>query len=350
METIIENRMEQIGNLVYPNQVPELTTTKLRELPALRHTDQIRFTGEVKVYHLQASPAQWELVKGVQVPVWSFNGQIPGPTIRVKEGDLVRITLENHLPATTSIHWHGLHVPNDVDGVGMLTEPGVAPGETKTYEFVANHAGTFLYHSHVDEIQQVDLGLYGAFIIDPQEPSTLVHDRDYTLVMSGWMVPESDSSPGETDAHAGHSASGSGGPSQTNHQNAEQGHQHNYNYWTINGKAYPDTAPLMVKKGDKIRLRLINISQDMHPMHLHGHDFRVITLDGHPVEQPQILNTINVAPGQTADIDFIADNPGSWLFHCHILHHASNNMKEPGGLIAIVQYEGIPAPTQQVHH
>lgn len=341
MENLVEKRNEQTGELVYPHQLPELTTTKLRELPVLPHTEQICLTGEVKEYDLQAIPVQWELVEGIRVQVWSFNGQIPGPTIRVKEGDLVRINLENRLPATTSIHWHGLHVPNNVDGVGMLTEPGVAPGESKIYEFVANHAGTFLYHSHVDEIQQVDLGLYGAFIIDPQEPSTMEHDRDYTMVMSGWMVPENDSSPGGT-AHAGHSASSSGG--------SEEGHQHNYNYWTINGKAYPDTSPLMVKKGDKVRLRLINISQDMHPMHLHGHDFRVIALDGHPVEHPQILNTINVAPGQTADIDFIANNPGIWLFHCHILHHASNNTKEPGGLTAVVQYEGIPAATQQVHH
>ncbi|MED1646135.1 multicopper oxidase domain-containing protein [Brevibacillus agri] len=205
METSLENKPEQIGNSVYPEQVPELTSTKLRDLPVLCHTDQIRLTGEVREYHLQAIPVQWELVKGVQVEVWSFNGHIPGPTIRVKEGDLVRITLENRLPAVTSIHWHGLHVPNQVDGVGMLTEPGVAPGETKTYEFVANHAGTFLYHSHVDEIQQVDLGLYGAFIIDPQAPSTLEHDRDCTLVMSGWVVSENASS-GRTDHHIGHSA------------------------------------------------------------------------------------------------------------------------------------------------
>lgn len=343
-----ERTVDSSQDIMVPN-IPELTTNKIRNLPALPHTEQIRATREVKEYHLTAAPAEWELVSGVRVKVWSFNGQIPGPSIRVKEGDLVRVTLENQLSVPTSIHWHGLHVPNSADGVGMLTEPGVAPGETKKYEFIANHAGTFLYHSHVDEIRQVDMGLYGVFIIDPQNPSPLEHDRDYTLVLSGWVVPDSASQNGATSPHAGHGGSGTGGQPSESGKESGQGHQHNYNYWTINGKAYPETPPLKVKNGDKVRIRLINISQDMHPMHLHGHDFRVIALDGHPVEQPQILNTINVAPGQTADIDFIADNPGSWLFHCHILHHVSNNMKEPGGLTVIVQYEDVPAP-KHLHH
>jgi len=334
-------------------RVPEsrkvpLTDLHLRQLPPLRPTQHVVPTGRVQEFRLTAAPQRWELVKEVWVEAWSFNGEVPGPTIRVTEGDTVRVTVENHLPVPTSVHWHGLHVPNAVDGVPPMTGHGIAPGQVQAYEFVANHAGTFMYHSHLDEIEQVDRGLYGAFIIDPQDATDQpAYDHDLVMVLSGWTVQESagDGSPRPgghpAAAHAGHGdgtevAPGDGAPA---HGGRPGGHRHDYNYWTINGKSFPDVPPIKVRYGDWVRLRLINISQDMHPMHLHGHDFRVIAMDGHPLPQPLILNTVNVAPGQTVDIDFTANNPGRWLLHCHILHHASNNMKAPGGLTAVVEYE-----------
>lgn len=328
------------------NQLP-LTDAELRRLPPLRPTERVTPTGQLREFHLVVQPVRWELVKGVWVDAWAYNGQVPGPTVRVTEGDSVRVTVENQLPVPTSVHWHGLHVPNAVDGVPEVTEHGIAPGQTRTYEFIANHAGTFMYHSHADEIQQVDRGLSGAFIIDPRDAdSEPAYDHDLDMLFSGWTVPdpsaESRTHAGGRagSAHAGHGVEpespGQGGESKVG------GHKHDYNYWTINGKAFPDIPPVMIRCGDRVRLRLINISQDMHPMHLHGHDFRLIAMDGHPLAQPLILNTVNVAPGQTMDIDFIANNPGRWLFHCHILHHASNNMTTPGGLTAVFEYADTP--------
>lgn len=304
------------------NQLP-LTDAELRRLPPLRPTERVTATGQVREFHLVVEPVRWELVEEVWVEAWAYNGQVPGPSIRVTEGDTVRVAVVNRLPVPTSVHWHGLHVPNAVDGVPEVTEHGIAPGQTRTYEFIANHAGTFMYHSHADEIQQVDRGLSGALIIDPQDADAEpAYDHDLVMLFSGWAVPEPGAAHG---AHAG-------------------GHKHDYNYWTINGKAFPDIPPVRVRYGDRVRLRLVNISQDMHPMHLHGHDFRVIAMDGHPLAQPQILNTVNVAPGQTVDVDFLANNPGRWLFHCHILHHASNNMTTPGGLTAVFEYAESDTP------
>lgn len=328
-----------------------LTDTDLREFPPLRPTKRVTPTGRIREFRLAAAPVRWELVHGIWVDAWSYNGQVPGPTIRVTEGDTVRVNVGNRLPVPTSIHWHGLHVPNAADGVPPVTEHGIAPGQTQTYEFVANHAGTFMYHSHLDEIQQVDRGLSGAFIIDPQDPNgQLIYDHDLVMLLSGWTVP----APAESDGagHGGHGGRASAPRTGEAPAPGEQagGHKHDYNYWTINGKAFPDVPPITVRYGDRVRLRLINISQDMHPMHLHGHDFRVIAMDGHPLAQPLILNTVNVAPGQTVDIDFIANNPGRWLFHCHILHHAANNMKAPGGLTAVIEYADAPGATDHRAH
>lgn len=333
-----------------------LTDTDLRRLPPLRPTERITPTGRVREFRLAAERVRWELVKGVWVDAWAFNGQVPGPTIRVTEGDKVRVTVENRLQDPTSIHWHGLHVPNPVDGVPPVTEHGIQPGQTHTYEFVANHAGTFMYHSHSDEIQQVDKGLTGAFIIDPQDAGAEPdYHHDVIMVFNGWMVPPGAGADhgsmmagegGATSGHAGH-----GGPVGAKApESSASGHKHEYNYWTINGKAYPDVPTIQIHTGDRVRLRMINISQDVHPMHLHGHDFRVIAMDGHPLQQPLILNTVNVVPGQTVDVDFIANNPGRWMFHCHILHHASNNMQTPGGLTALFDYEGVPESVEQVTH
>lgn len=312
-----------------------LTTTQLRELPPLKETNDIKPTGEVKSFTLDIKPGKWELVKGTTVDVITVNGSIPGPEIRVKEGDTVRVTVKNNLKEETSIHWHGLHVPNNMDGVPPFSQQGIKPGESFTYEFTANHAGTFMYHSHLNSVEQIDKGLYGPLVIDPQKPDEQPKfDQDITWMLSGWIVNDPKRSNGSDSMMGMQGSNGHDGGAMNM----------NYNYWTINGKAFPDTKPVTVKKGEKVRMRLINISNLAHPMHLHGHDFRVIAEDGHPIAQPQVMNTIDVAPGKIYDIEFIADNPGTWVFHCHELHHTMNGEVEPGGLIGAIQYEGQPAP------
>lgn len=316
------------------HQVP-LTTTSLRKLSPLPQTDTIRPTGQVKEFHLVARPGNWELVSGVVADAMMYNGQVPGPTIRVTEGDLLRITLKNELHQPTSIHWHGLHVPNDMDGVPPFTQNAVYPGASFTYEFLANHAGTFMYHSHAHEnsVEQIDKGLYGLFIIDPQNTRNQpTFDREFTMVLGGWQV--SDSGVHDNIAGMPHGMNG------MTDGTSVPGMVHDYNYWTVNGKSFPDTERWNVKVGDRVRVRIVNISNASHPMHLHGHDFRIIAEDGHPVANPPILNTIDVAPGKTYEIEFIADNPGIWVFHCHELHHTMNDGIEPGGLITVIEYEG----------
>lgn len=341
-----------------------LTTTELRRLDPLQETETIRPTGVVREFTLVARPGTWELVDGVRVNVWAYDGQVPGPTIRVTEGDTVRVTLVNQLNEATSIHWHGGHVPNEVDGVPPFTQKAIQPGERYVYEFTAWHAGTFMYHTHLNSIEQTDMGLYGPLIIDPQEPSRQPRfDRDYTLMISGWIVGNAAKAGGASGAatdpmmHGAPSSmdgmgSGTTDDMRDDGMNAMRGDSSDmpgmavpamnmaYNYWTLNGKAFPDTEPLVVSKGDRVRVRLINISNLAHPMHLHGHDFRVLAIDGHPVAASQVQNTVDVEPGRTYDIAFIADNPGVWVFHCHELHHTANGEQEPGGLIAVVKYAG----------
>lgn len=334
-----------------------LTTRALRQLEPLRETDEIVPTGRVREYRLEIRETRWEIVTGASIDALTFNGTIPGPELRATEGDLFRITVANLSSQPTSIHWHGLHVPNQVDGVAPLTGPAIAPGETVTYEFLANHAGTFMYHAHKlgNEVEEIDRGLYGALIIDPQDPKRQpLFDRDYTLVVSGFIVEEEEAegTEGETDDMGGSSgmsqAMDHGGmamempesPAESALRQAQPSMgMMEYNYWAINGKAYPETQPLVVRPGERVRVRVINISNLYHPMHLHGHDFRVIAVDGHPVAYPQVMNTLDVGPGRTYDIEFIADNPGTWVFDCHELHHLMNGMEEPGGLIALVKYE-----------
>ncbi len=350
-----------------------LTTQKLRKLPVLTETDAIRPTGHVHEYKIEAKPARWELVSGVQTDAYTLNGTVPGPTIRAKEGDTIRVILKNSLPEETAIHWHGLHVPNKMDGVPSFTQHAVRPGETFTYEFVANHAGTYMYHSHFNSIPQIDKGLYGLLIIDPQNQGPLKHDREFTMLFGGWNVPNKSGGQRHQTKNDHMTGMSKGEPNGQKHKgNVRSMMQHgsknkdqqknphegmimpptespkdnsgstvmgmDYNYWTINGKSFPDTDPIEVKMGDLVRIRLANISNGIHPMHLHGHDFRIIAKDGHPIANPLIANTITVNPGETYDIDFIADNPGEWVFHCHELHHTTNADVEPGGLMVLVKY------------
>jgi FtsP/CotA-like multicopper oxidase with cupredoxin domain len=272
-------------------------------------------------------------VAGVTVQAITYNGTVPGPTIRVTEGDTLRVTLRNDLDQDTSIHWHGLHVPNAMDGVPGLTQPPIRPLETFTYEFTASHAGTFMYHPHVNSVAQIDSGLYGLLIIDPQTQDPTRFDRQFTMLLGAWQVsgqaPAAHGGPTAGDVDVGRVGAG-----------MDMG----YNYFSINGKAFPAVEPWTVRQGDLVRVRIANISNLAHPMHLHGQEFKVIAKDGEPLRDQWVGNTLSVGAGETYDIAILANNPGAWMFHCHELHHTENNGLEPGGLMQIIRYEGVATP------
>lgn len=277
----------------------------------------------VKEFQLTLDEIRWEYAKGKFVHAWAYNGQVPGPEIRVTEGDKIRVIVKNNLPVSTSIHWHGVHVENKADGVPGLTQYPIKPGETFTYEFTAKNAGTHFYHthgsSHVDAALQFDMGLAGPFIIDPKNPTK--YDREYVYVLDEWEI--------NTD--------GTNGALTAVGERGEHIHQHDYNVFTINGRVFPDTETLLVKEGDRVLIRLINAgTQEIHPMHTHGHSFKVVAIDGNPVPKlaQQIRDNLPVLPGERYDIELVADNPGVWLFHCHHVHHAS------AGMILPFFYEG----------
>lgn len=281
-----------------------------------------RLANGVKVFDLVAKPVKWkiqskyEMQPEVWATAWTYNGTVPGPMIRVTEGDRVRVILKNDLPAATSIHWHGLPVPNAMDGVAepALTQKPVMPGETFTYEFVAKPAGTSFYHSHVETDRQINIGLFAPLIIDPRRPTSKV-DKDVVLLLNEWRI---DPSSGRTWPAM---------PSMSEP-----------NYFTINGKAFPDIPTLTVKKGQRVRLRFIGAGQFLHPMHLHGMSFKIVGTDGNPVPPTAQLtkDTLPITPGERYDVEFVADNPGKWALHCHVLHHVANNDVEPGGLLMVV--------------
>ena len=250
----------------------------------------------VKVFELTASKIQWEVLPGQMTEAWAYNGQVPGPQIRVTEGDRVRIVLDNQLPESTSIHFHGLEVPNDQDGVPFITQPPVKPGQRYTYEFTVPNSGTHMYHSHHDSTRQVGLGLLGAFIVAPRRPRPIERvEHDYVLVLND-------------------------GP-------------HGY---TFNGKSFPATEPFTAKRGESIRIRFMNEGMMIHPMHLHGMHMTVIDKDGWPQPQPWRCDTLNVAPGERWDVIVKCNNPGTWAFHCHILPHAESSQGMFGMVTALI--------------
>jgi zinc transporter ZupT len=260
-----------------------------------------------KVFALTAELADWEVTKGTRVRAWTYNGLVPGPVFRVNVGDRVKVLFTNNLPEATVVHWHGLPVPNGMDGVPGVTQMPVMPGGSFTYVFTAKYPGTFIYHTHFNDLDQIDRGLYGAFIVEDPTAPRVAHD--YPLIISSWRI--------NSDAE---------------------------NFFSIDGKSYPETKPLEVKRGDLIRLRFINISgTEWHTMHLHGHTMRVIARDGNPVTWPDIENTIAIGPGQTLDALVKANaDPGTWLLHCHVLDHNMNGNVMPGGLITAIHYAGTP--------
>ncbi len=293
--------------------------TSLEQLLA---TKPITPTGRTKTFDLAIGETTWELVPGVTTQAVAVNRTVPGPTIRVTEGDAVVVNVRNQLTEPTSIHWHGVHVPNDQDGVSGVTQDPIPAGGSYTYRFTASHAGTFMYHAHGPKSrEQIDRGLYAPLIIDPAGPDQIAADVEQVLAIGNWMVGSDMATMGAMSM--------------------------DYNYFTINGKSYPATTPIAVRQGQLVRLRIVNPSQTLHPMHLHGLDMAVVAKDGEALPQPQRLNTLDVAPGDTYDVVILASAPGTWLFHCHDLHHVTNNGVEPGGLIVpiVVTASDGPSPS-----
>jgi manganese oxidase len=258
--------------------------------------------GGVKEFHLVAEPVRREFAPGMLVNCWGYNGQTPGPTIEAVEGDRVRILVSNRLPEHTSIHWHGIILPNGMDGVAGLTQPGIKPDETFAYEFTLRQHGTYMYHPHADETVQMAMGMMGFLVIHPRAPRRRV-DRDFCLFAHEWRVEPGSSTPNPNTMV-------------------------DFNIFTFNGRAFPGTAPLLIRLGDRVRLRFANVSMDSHPLHIHGHRMWMVETDGGPLPEtawwPE--TTINVPVGTTRTMEFVADNPGDWPLHCHKAHHAMNAM------------------------
>ena len=279
-----------------------------------------RIGNGVKVFELETSVIRWPILPGVQVAAYAFNSQVPGPRLRVTEGDQVRIVVTNHLPEPTTVHWHGLILPNAMDGPSHITQEPIPPGGRFTYEFTVRQHGTFFYHSHHEADRQQALGLYGALIVDPREPSAApAHDQEVVVQLQEWLHRDGYTYPAMPMEGA------------------------LPNFFTINGKAYPATETVPLRVGERLLVRFIGSSGGfIHPMHIHGGPFRIVELDGYPVpDGARVLqDTVNVGPGQRYDVIWEARGPGKWLLHCHINHHVTNDGREEhggGGLMLILE-------------
>ncbi|MES2115324.1 MAG: copper oxidase [Pseudomonadota bacterium] len=262
-----------------------------------------RMKDNVKEFHLVAEPVVREIAPGMKAQLWGYNGQSPGPTIEVVEGDRVRIFVTNKLPEHTSIHWHGQRLPNGMDGVTGLTQPGIAPGKTYVYEFVARRAGTFMYHPHADEMTQMAMGMMGLWITHPKDPRFMPVDRDFCLLLNAYDIEPGSATP-------------------------KVNTMLDFNLWTFNSRAFPGVDPMVVAQGDRVRIRVGNLTMTNHPIHMHGHEFTVTGTDGGWVPPsarwPEV--TTDIAVGQMRAIEFHATDAGDWAFHCHKSHHTMNAM------------------------
>jgi FtsP/CotA-like multicopper oxidase with cupredoxin domain len=262
-----------------------------------------RMNGDWKEFHLVAEPVVREFAEGMKANLWGYNGQAPGPTIEAVEGDKVRIFVTNKLPEHTTVHWHGMIVPNGMDGVGGLSQPHIKPGKTFVYEFELKKSGTFMYHPHSDEMVQMAMGMMGMVVVHPRDPSFRPVDRDFVFIMSSYLIDPGTYLPKVNEMT-------------------------DFNMWTWNSRVFPGIDPLPVRLGDKVRVRMGNLTMTNHPIHLHGHSFSVTCTDGGwvPVSAQFPEATTDVPVGAVRVFDFLADNPGDWAFHCHKSHHTMNAM------------------------
>jgi FtsP/CotA-like multicopper oxidase with cupredoxin domain len=281
--------------------------------------------GDVKVFRLVAEPVKHEFAPGMVVNCWGYNGRMPGPTIEVVEGDRVRVFVTNKLPERTSVHWHGIFLPSGMDGVAGLSQPHILPGETYGYEFTLRQNGTYLYHPHSDEMVQIALGMMGFFIVHPKRPHQPKADRDFAIFLQEWAIPPGTATPNPMVML-------------------------DFNTFTFNGRAWPGTAPLVVRTGQRVRVRFANITMDNHPIHLHGHRFEVTATDGGrlPASARWPETTVDVPVGTTRDIEFVADAPGDWAFHCHKSHHTMNAMGHDVPNMLGVRQDGVEAKVRSV--
>jgi hypothetical protein len=294
---------ERGSGLIIPVETPDVS-----QLPW-------RMDAGIKEFHLIAEPVKQEIVPGRMIDLWGFNGSAPGPTIQVNQGDLVRIIVDNHLPEATSMHWHGIEVPVEMDGSPGSSQNPIPPGGRFVYEFRLHQEGTYFYHSHM--AMQEMMGMIGAFIMHPSEPYRPRVDRDFAIILQEYAILPNITVP--------------------NSMNME------FNWLTLNGKAGPATTPLIVRHGERVRIRLINLGMDHHPVHLHGHQFVITGTEGG--RQPESTwgpgNTVLVGVAQSRDIEFVATNPGDWMLHCHLPHHMMNQMSSNVG--PMTRRNGIPA-------
>jgi manganese oxidase len=258
-----------------------------------------------KVFHLIAEPVKQQIAPNKTLDAWGFNGSAPGPTIQITQGDRVRIVVDNHLPEPTSMHWHGFEIPHAMDGGPGISQDPISPGGRFVYEFTLHQAGTYFYHSHM--AMQEMMGMLGAFIMHPKAAYTPRVDKDFVVLLQEYAVLPNNTVP--------------------NTMNME------FNWLVFNGKTGPATTPLVVRLGDRVRIRLINLGMDHHPIHLHGHTFHTTGTEGGRIPEAAWMpgNTALVGVAQSRDVEFIANNPGDWMLHCHMPHHMMNQMSSNVG-------------------
>jgi FtsP/CotA-like multicopper oxidase with cupredoxin domain len=277
-----------------------------------------RMKDNVKEFHLVAEPVVREIAPGMKANLWGYNGQSPGPTIEVVEGDRVRIFLTNRLPEQTSIHWHGQRLPNGMDGVAGLTQPGVPPGKTFVYEFEAKRPGTFMYHPHSDEMVQMAMGMMGFWVTHPKNANFMKVDRDFVFLLGNYDIEPGSYMPRTSTML-------------------------DFNLWTINTRVFPGVDSMNVRQGDRVRIRIGNLTMTNHPFHLHGHEFVTTGTDGgwlRPEARfPEV--TLDIGVGQMRAIEFDATDPGDWPFHCHKSHHTMNPMGHRMPTMIGVDQKGI---------
>jgi len=286
-----------------------------------------RMNAGVKEFHLVAEPVVREMAPGFKANMWGYNGQSPGPTIEVVEGDRVRIFVTNKLPEHTSVHWHGQRLPNGMDGVSGLTQPAIQPGKTFVYEFVARRPGTFMYHPHADEMTQMAMGMMGFWVTHPKAKHPLIDEvnRDFCFLLNAYDIDPGSKTPRIMTML-------------------------DFNLWSWNSRLFPGIDSLNVRQGDKVRIRVGNLTMTNHPIHLHGHEFKVTGSDGGPwplaVRYPEVTTDIGV--GQMRQFEFVADEEGDWAFHCHKSHHTMNAMGHDLPTMIGVDHRGLVKQLQKV--